>query len=96
MEKPMEVYHLDEWIIITLHVAGFYTQQYFNTSITVLTNQVWKLLIALLKVLNTGAFMVLPIIKVRLIVLNLEHSLFSSCVNQAIVSDSLFQTLKIH
>ena len=23
MEKPMEVYYLDEWIIITLHVAGF-------------------------------------------------------------------------
>ena len=22
-EKPMEVYYLDEWIIITLHVAGF-------------------------------------------------------------------------
>ena len=33
-----------------------YIQQYFNTSITVLTNQVWKLLIALFKVLNTGAF----------------------------------------
>ena len=27
-----------------------YNQQYFNTSITVLTNQVWKLLIALFKV----------------------------------------------
>ena len=36
-----------------------YIQQYFNTSITVLTNQVWKLLIALFKVLNTGAFTVL-------------------------------------
>ena len=22
-ENPMEVYYLDEWIIITLHVAGF-------------------------------------------------------------------------
>ena len=22
-EKPMEVYYLDEWIVITLHVAGF-------------------------------------------------------------------------
>ena len=22
-EKPMEVYYLDEWIIITLHVGGF-------------------------------------------------------------------------
>ena len=22
-EKPMEVYYLDEWIITTLHVAGF-------------------------------------------------------------------------
>ena len=22
-EKPMEVYYLDEWIIITLYVAGF-------------------------------------------------------------------------
>ena len=37
-----------------------YIQQYFNTSITVLTNQVWKLLIALFKVPNTGAFTVLP------------------------------------
>ena len=36
-----------------------YIQQYFDTSITVLTNQVWKLLIALFKVPNTGAFMVL-------------------------------------
>ena len=36
-----------------------YIQQYFNTSITVLTNQVWKLLIALYKVPNTGAFTVL-------------------------------------
>ena len=35
-----------------------YIQQYFNTSITVLTNQVWKLLIALFKVPNTGAFTV--------------------------------------
>ena len=33
-------------------------QQYFITSITVLTNQVWKLLIALFKVQNTVAFMV--------------------------------------
>ena len=37
-----------------------YIQQYFNTFITVLTNQVWKLLIALFKVLNTGAFTVHP------------------------------------
>ena len=36
----------------------YYIQQYFNTSITVLTNQVWKLLIALFKVPNTGAFTV--------------------------------------
>ena len=56
----MEVYYLDEWIIIiTLHVAGFLHQQYFNTSITVLTNQLWKLLIALFKVPNTGVFTVL-------------------------------------
>ena len=54
----MEVYYLDEWIIITLHVLVSYIQQYFNTSITVLTNQVWKLLIALCKVPNTGALMV--------------------------------------
>ena len=33
-----------------------YIQQYFNTSITVLTNHFWKLLIALFKVPNTGAF----------------------------------------
>ena len=38
-----------------------YIQQYLNTSITVLTNQVWKLLIALFKVPNTGAFTVLCI-----------------------------------
>ena len=37
-----------------------YIQQYFDTSITVLTNQVWKLLIAhLFKVPNTGVFTVL-------------------------------------
>ena len=36
-----------------------YFQQYFNTSITVLTNQVWKLLIALFKVLNTSALTVI-------------------------------------
>ena len=35
-----------------------YIQQYINTSITVLTNQVWKLLIALFEVPNTGAFAV--------------------------------------
>ena len=35
-----------------------YIQQYFDTSITVLTNQVWKLLIALFKVPNTGVFTV--------------------------------------
>ena len=35
-----------------------YIQQYFNTSITVLKNQIWKLLIALFKVPNTGVFMV--------------------------------------
>ena len=32
-----------------------YIQQYFNTSITVLTNQISKFLIALFKVPNTGA-----------------------------------------
>ena len=35
-----------------------YIQQYFYTSITVLTNQVWKLPIARFKVPNTGAFTV--------------------------------------
>ena len=47
---PMEVYYLDEWIA-QLHCMSLvsYIQQYFNTSITVLTNQVWKLLIALFK-----------------------------------------------
>ena len=39
-----------------------YIQQYFNTFITVLTNQVWKLLIALFKVPNTGAFTVPQIV----------------------------------
>ena len=56
--KAHEAYYLDEWIIITLHVAGFLHPAIFNTSITVLTNQVWKLLIALFKVPNTGAFTV--------------------------------------
>ena len=35
-----------------------YIQQYFDTSFRLLTNQVWKLLIALFKVPNTGAFTV--------------------------------------
>ena len=45
------------WLHCMLLVS--YIQQYFNTSITVLTNQVWKLLIALFKVPNTGALTVL-------------------------------------
>ena len=49
---------MNELYIITLHVAGFLHPVIFHTSITVLTNQVWKLLFALFKVLNTGAFMV--------------------------------------
>ena len=60
-KSPWKFHYLDEWIIITLHVAGFlhvYIQQYVNTSITVLTNQLWKLLIALFKVRNTGALTV--------------------------------------
>ena len=56
--KPMEVYYLDEWIIITLHVLVSYIQQYCKTSITLLTNQVWKFLIALFKVPNTVGFTV--------------------------------------
>ena len=59
-EKPMEVYYLEFWMNeLYLHcmLLVSYIQQYFNnTSITVLTNQVWKLLIALFKVPNTGAF----------------------------------------
>ena len=54
-----------------------YIQQYFNISITVLTNQVWKLLIALFKVPDTGAFTVLIasfITKLRGIVLALITS----------------------
>ena len=34
-EKPMEVYYLDEWIIIILHIAGFLHPaifQYFHHS----------------------------------------------------------------
>ena len=54
----MEVYYLDEWILLHCMLLVSYTQQYFSTSITVLTNQVWKLLIALLKVPNTGALTV--------------------------------------
>ena len=41
-EKPKEVFYLDELIIIILHVAGFLHPVIFNTSITVLTNHVWK------------------------------------------------------
>ena len=40
-----------------------YIQQYFNSFITVLTNWVWKLLIALFKVPNTGAFTVHLLVK---------------------------------
>ena len=42
-----------------------YIQQILYTSITVLTNQVWKLLIALSKVPNTGAFTVLQYLKAK-------------------------------
>ena len=52
--KPMAVYYLDEWILLHCMLLVSYIQQYLNTSITVLTNQVWKLLIALFKVPNTG------------------------------------------
>ena len=45
--------------IITLRVAAFLHPAIFNTSITVLTNQISKLLIALFKVPNTGAFTVI-------------------------------------
>ena len=48
-----------------------YIQQYFNTSITVLTNQVWKLLIALFKVPNTGAFTV--VVTERLYSASIRH-----------------------
>ena len=30
MEKPMEVYNLDEWILIALHVAGFLHPEIFQ------------------------------------------------------------------
>ena len=60
-EKPMEVYHLDEWIIIALHVAGFL---YTSSNILILPLQFSQirfktLPIALFKVPNTGAFTVL-------------------------------------
>ena len=42
-----------------------YIQQYFNTSITVLTNRVWKLLIVLFKVPNTGVFTVQCFVQVK-------------------------------
>ena len=60
----MDVYYLDEWILLHCMLLVSYIQQYFNTSITVLTNQVWKLLIALLKVLNTGALTVLLFLEI--------------------------------
>ena len=55
--KPMEVL-LSGWILLHCMLLVSYIQQYFNTSITVLTNQVWKLLIELFKVPNTGALTV--------------------------------------
>ena len=52
-----------------------YIQQYFNTSITVLTNRVWKLLIALFKVSNTAsAFTVSSIGGVRLLLLAVDYN----------------------
>ena len=45
-EKPMEVYYLDEWIIITLHVAGFLHPAIFQVFHHSSDNQ------------NTGAFTV--------------------------------------
>ena len=30
-EKPMEVYYLDEWFVITPYIAGFYNQQYIDS-----------------------------------------------------------------
>ena len=59
-EKPVEVYYLDEWIIITLYVAGLLRT---SNNILILPSQFWqirfeKLLIALFKVPNTGAFTV--------------------------------------
>ena len=55
-----------------------YIQQYFNTSITVLTNQVWKLLIALFKVPNTGAFTVHKKTKTIIPFCNLQISIKTS------------------
>ena len=57
-----------------------YIQQYFNISITVLTNQVWKLLIALFKVPNTGAFTVCDYFSITLPWNNLWKILLCICV----------------
>ena len=38
-EKSMEVYYLDEWIIITLHVAGFL----LSSNILILPSQFWQI-----------------------------------------------------
>ena len=66
-KKPMEVYYLDEVNYNYTAYCWFPTiQQYFNTSITVLTNQVWKLLIELFKVPNTGAFTVQDLILIQI------------------------------
>ena len=65
-----------------------YIQQYFNTSITVLTNHVWKLLIALFKVPNTGAFIYgtwseyLTIYFVKLYLYQIVATQFASGVSQ--------------
>ena len=62
-----------------LLVSYMYIQQYFNTSITVLTNQVWKLLIALFKVPNTGAFTVLLEYSNRI-----DHHYFYWCILRSV------------
>ena len=38
-KKPIEVYYLNEWIIITLHVAGFPT----SSNILILPSQFWQI-----------------------------------------------------
>ena len=65
---------MNELIIAYCMLLVSYIQQYFHTSITVLTNQAWKLLIALFKVPNTGAFTVYSS-KQSIFQINLEKSM---------------------
>ena len=80
-----------EYCAFTVHcmLLVSYIQQYFYTSITVLTDQLWKLLIALFKVPNTGVFTVYQ----HYLLLYIEASL---CQNANRTRNMPHAHLKIH